>query len=51
MFVKGYTEDREDGDINCCTLSEMFLSKGRLNSRKHNITIKQLKESITSRGK
>jgi hypothetical protein len=29
----------------------MFLSKGRLNSCKHNRTVKQIKESVTHVGK
>ncbi len=50
MFVKAYNEDREHGGINDHTPSEMFLSKGRLNSCKHNRTVKQIK-SVTHVGK
>jgi putative transposase len=46
MFVKSYNEEREHGGINGHTPSEMFLMKGRLNSCKHNRTIKQIK-SVT----
>ena len=50
MFVKAYNEEREHGNINGHTPSEMFLMKGRLNSCKHNRTIKQIK-SVTYVGK
>ena len=50
MFVKAYNEEREHGGINGYTPSEMFLMKGRLNSCKHNRTIKQIK-SVTYVGK
>ena len=50
MFVKAYNEEREHGGINGFTPSEMFLSKGRLNSCKYNKTIKQIK-SVTHVGK
>jgi hypothetical protein len=46
MFVKTYNEEREHGSINGHIPSEMFLSKGRLNSCKNIKTIKQIK-SIT----
>ena len=51
MFVKAYNEEREHGGINGYTPSEMFLMKGRLNSCKHNRTVKQIKESVTHVGK
>ena len=51
MFVKAYNEEREHGGIDGHTPSEMFLSKGRLNSCKHNRTVKQIKESVTHVGK
>jgi transposase InsO family protein len=51
MFVKTYNEEREHGGIDGHTPSEMFLSKGRLNSCKHNRTVKQIKESVTHVGK
>jgi transposase InsO family protein len=50
MFVKAYNEDREHGGINGYTPSEMFLSKGRLNSCKHNKAVRQIK-SVTHVGK
>jgi hypothetical protein len=51
MFVKAYNEDREEhGGINGYTPSEMFLSKGRLNSCKHNKAVRQIK-SVTHVGK
>ena len=46
MFVKAYNEDRENSGIDGHTPSEMFLIKGRLNSCKHNRTIKQIKSVI-----
>ncbi len=51
MFVKAYNETREHGGINGYTPSEMFLSKGRLNSCKNNKIVKQIKESVTHVGK
>jgi transposase InsO family protein len=50
MFVKAYNEEREHGGIDGYTPSEMFLSKGKLNSCKHNITVKQIK-SVAHVGK
>jgi transposase InsO family protein len=51
MFVKAYNDEREHGGIDGHTPSEMFLMKGRLNSCKHNRTVKQIKESVTHVGK
>jgi hypothetical protein len=51
MFVKAYNDEREHGGIDGHTPSEMFLMKGRLNSYKHNRTVKQIKESVTHVGK
>ncbi len=50
MFVKAYNEEREHSGINGYTPSEMFLSKGRLNSYKNNKVVKQIK-SVTHVGK
>ena len=50
MFVKAYNEQREHGGINGYTISEMFLSKGRLNNHGDNKKIKQIK-SVTHVGK
>ena len=51
MFVKAYNEEREHSGIDGYTPSEMFLSKGRLNSCMHNRTVKQIKKSVTRVGK
>ena len=51
MFVKAYNEEREHGGINGYTPSQMFLSKGRLNSCNNNKIVKQIKESVTHVGK
>ena len=50
MFVKAYNETREHGGINGYTPSEMFLSKGRLNSCNNDKKAKQIK-SVTHVGK
>ena len=50
MFVKAYNEEREHGGINGHTPSEMFLSKGRLNSCNNDKKVKQIK-SVTHVGK
>ena len=43
MFVKAYNEEREHGGINGHTPSEMFLSKGRLNSCNNDKKVSKLK--------
>jgi putative transposase len=50
LFVKAYNEEREHSGIDGHTPSEMFLSKGRLNSNNGNKKIKQIK-SVTHVGK
>ena len=50
MCVKAYNEEREHSGIDGHAPSEMFLSKGRLNSNNGNKKIKQIK-SVTHVGK